>query len=189
MIVTVIGAGGFADEVALYLRRSFNNATIVNYVHTGYVKDGLKDLHEIKNGYLPFIAIGDPNTKERIVKQLGKMEYRTLVFGFSGSIIGEGSIVCPGTIITTNVEIGRHVIVNINCTVGHDSVIGDFSTLSPGVHVSGNVNIGRRCYVGTGAAIREKINICDDVVIGANAVVVKDITEPGTYVGNPLRKL
>jgi UDP-3-O-[3-hydroxymyristoyl] glucosamine N-acyltransferase len=68
-------------------------------------------------------------------------------------------------------------------------VIGDYVTFSPGVNVSGNVNIGDNCYIGTNAVIREKINICSDVVIGAGGVVVKDITEPGVYVGNPVKKI
>ena len=48
--------------------------------------------------------------------------------------------------------------------------------------------IGDRVSIGTNATIMP-VTICDDVVIGAGSVVTKDITEPGTYAGNPARKM
>jgi acetyltransferase-like isoleucine patch superfamily enzyme len=48
--------------------------------------------------------------------------------------------------------------------------------------------LGDRVSVGTNATVMP-VTVCDDVVIGAGAVVTKDITEPGTYVGNPARRL
>lgn len=45
--------------------------------------------------------------------------------------------------------------------------------------------LGNMCYIGSGAVLREGITICDNVVIGAGAVVVRDIEKPGTYVGVP----
>jgi len=48
--------------------------------------------------------------------------------------------------------------------------------------------IGNKVYIGSNATILP-VSICDDVVIGAGAVVTKDIIEPGTYVGNPARPL
>jgi acetyltransferase-like isoleucine patch superfamily enzyme len=48
--------------------------------------------------------------------------------------------------------------------------------------------IGNRVSIGTNATILPVV-ICDEVVVGAGAVVTKDITEPGIYVGNPARLL
>jgi acetyltransferase-like isoleucine patch superfamily enzyme len=48
--------------------------------------------------------------------------------------------------------------------------------------------IGRKVYIGSNSTILP-VSICDDVVIGAGSVVTRDITEPGTYVGNPARRL
>jgi UDP-3-O-[3-hydroxymyristoyl] glucosamine N-acyltransferase len=59
----------------------------------------------------------------------------------------------------------------------------------PGVIVSGNVTIQDLVYVGTNSSIREKITICDNVIIGMNSGVVKDINKSGTYVGTPLIKI
>lgn len=53
----------------------------------------------------------------------------------------------------------------------------------------GSVVIGKYCFVGAGVVIIPGIKICDEVIIGAGAVVVKDITEPGTYAGVPAKKI
>jgi acetyltransferase-like isoleucine patch superfamily enzyme len=98
--------------------------------------------------------------------------------------VGPGSIVCSGSVLTTNVRVGAHVIVNLGCTVGHDAVLADFVTLAPGVHVSGNVAIGAGCSVGTGAVFINgqpgaALTIGGDSVIAAGACVTRDV-EPGS---------
>lgn len=179
---TIIGKGGFARE-------------LYNYIGVLKSKMVLSDEYKLLppweklNG---LIAIGDGKVRERIVNENPDVLHWGIAdFGkhYMNCTFKEGVIICPGTIITTNVHIGKHVIINLNCTVGHDVVIKEYTTLSPGANISGNVTIGKRCYIGTNAVIREKITICDDVIIGAGGVVVKDITEPGTYVGNPVKKI
>ena len=179
--MNIIGKGGFASEVAAY----FNE--VQHYIEPAYLgAEGVLDINECKGPAL--IAIGDPVLKERLHKQYN-IELATVNKGISYSPISPGSIICHGVVITVNVELGCCVIVNLNSTIGHDSVIGDYTTISPGANISGNTTIGKRCYIGTNAVIREKIQICDDVVIGAGAVVVKNIVEPGTYVGSPCKKI
>jgi acetyltransferase-like isoleucine patch superfamily enzyme len=43
--------------------------------------------------------------------------------------------------------------------------------------------------VGAGATVIQYVSICQECVVGAGAVVIKDISEPGIYVGNPARKV
>jgi UDP-3-O-[3-hydroxymyristoyl] glucosamine N-acyltransferase len=59
----------------------------------------------------------------------------------------------------------------------------------PGAVVSGNVIIGDKVYMGTNSSIRQKIKVCNDVIIGLNAGVIKNIEESGTYTGTPTKKL
>ncbi len=87
------------------------------------------------------------------------------------------------TIIKKGVRIGAH------CNIGHNNIIGENTVLAAGVMTSGSVTIGKNCWFGTGSLIRNGISICDDVVIGIGSVVIKDITEPGIYVGNPAKFL
>jgi acetyltransferase-like isoleucine patch superfamily enzyme len=100
--------------------------------------------------------------------------------------LGEGVVLCAGTVVTTDVVIGAHVHVNLGCTISHDARVGEFSTLSPGVHVSGNVTIGRDVFVGTGACIingtaGQPLTIGDGAVIAAGACVTRPV-EPGSMV-------
>lgn len=103
--------------------------------------------------------------------------------------MGIGSFIGANCILTTNIILGDHALLNRGNQIGHDCRIGDFFSMMPGSIVGGNVQIGNRVYMGSCSNIREGIRICDDVVIGMNAAVVRDITEPGTYVGVPAKKI
>ena len=86
--------------------------------------------------------------------------------------VGAGTIVCAGNILTTNIRLGAHVQVNLDCTIGHDAILGDYTTLAPGVHISGWVHAGRRVYIGTGAVV---INGTEQapIVLGDDAVIAR----------------
>jgi sugar O-acyltransferase (sialic acid O-acetyltransferase NeuD family) len=103
--------------------------------------------------------------------------------------IGEGSYIGPYSIITTNIEIGNHAIINRGNQIGHDCRIGDFLSIMPNAIIGGNVTIGDCVYLGSCSNVREKTSIKDNVIIGMNAAVVKDISEPGTYVGVPAKQI
>lgn len=176
-MIQIIGKGGFAREVASYCRDEY-----MMYEN---------ECEGIRSDVGTIIAIGDGAVRKKIVEQFPELKYTTFLTGSTSrsNNMGEGTIICPGTILTVDISIGRHVIINLNCTIGHDCVIGNFVTISPGANISGNVTIGDLCYIGSNAVIRDKINICAGATIGAGGVVVKDITEPGVYVGSPVKKI
>jgi len=62
--------------------------------------------------------------------------------------MGEGVVICAGCILTTNIKIGNHVQINLDCTIGHDVIMDDYSTLAPGVHLSGYVSLGKKSLCG-----------------------------------------
>lgn len=119
--------------------------------------------------------------------------------------IGNDSFIGPFVEIQKNVVIGNNskvqshsficelVAVGDNCFIGHGVMfINDkFSNGSPArgdkskwqsTHISDNV------YIGSNSTILP-VKICSDVVIGAGSVVTKDIDKPGTYAGNPARRI
>ena len=80
-------------------------------------------------------------------------------------------------------------ILNLSCTVGHDVKMGSFVTVYPGVNISGCVRLAECVELGTGSKIIQGKNICKNVIVGAGAVIVKELEVEGTYVGVPARRL
>lgn len=191
----IIGAGGFANEVKAHIG-DFDMKCFIDDV---YYKKNDKNIYPISefnfDEYEVLIAIGNPTARYEMVNKLPKeTKYFTFIHPSAQILgndveIGEGSVICAGVIITTNCKIGNHTHLNLHTTIGHDCRIGNYFTTAPGVKISGNNEIGERVYFGTNSSSKQKIRICNDVTIGMNAAVVKDITESGTYVGVPSKKI
>lgn len=204
----IIGAGGFGREVAWIVERI--NSIKPTWNLKGFIDDnetlwgskegeyhvfgGCEYLSALEDVYA-VCAVGSSNVRKKIIEKLKdtSVKFATLVDPsvlYSNIVkIGEGAIVCAGTIITVNVNIGDHVIVNLDCTIGHDAVIDDFVTIYPSVNVSGNVLIGECSELGTGTQIIQGKKVISNTIIGAGAIVVKDCIESGTYVGSPAKKI
>lgn len=120
-----------------------------------------------------------------------------------GCEIGDDSFIGPFCEIQKDVRIGKGVRIQSHTFVCELVNIGDFCFIGHGVmfinDLFGNggpargdkslwlaTNIGNYVSIGSNATILP-VSICDHVVIGAGAVVTKDIMEPGVYVGNPAR--
>lgn len=194
----IIGAGGFGREVYWSLNPIERNKTVffVDDVYWDGSDEKILPLSLFETDkYEVIVAIGDPNHRKRIIDKLPRSTMFFTHIHPSVQIlgnnvkIGEGSIICAGSILTTNITLGKHSHLNLQTTIGHDCTIGDYFTTAPGVKVSGNCLIRDLVYIGTNASIKEKITICDSVTIGLNTGVVKDIYEPGTYVGTPAKKI
>ena len=193
----VVGMGGLGREVASYLLDSGYSDVMFSAEESFYepfewMGMGSQPIGDCQEGVV-LLAIGDGAVRARIASSLSTgLTLGTFNFG-SGRRqnlnLGEGSILCPGVQVTVDVKVGKGVFVNLNCTIGHDSILDDFVTLNPGVHVSGHCHLGEHCTIGTGAVIRDGVNICPNTMVGMGAVVVKDIYEPGIYVGNPARRI
>jgi sugar O-acyltransferase (sialic acid O-acetyltransferase NeuD family) len=194
----IFGYGGFAKEVYYSLPLNERKQTIF-LVDDQYYDEKIPNLFPISkfnpNTHEVIIAVGDPKLRFEISQRLPeKTKYFThihpsaLILGDDVSF-GKGSIICAGTIITTNVKIGNHAHLNLHTTIGHDCSIGNYFTTAPGVKVSGNCIIKDFVYLGTNASVKEKISITDNVTVGLNAGVVSDIDFPGTYVGTPTKLL
>jgi sugar O-acyltransferase (sialic acid O-acetyltransferase NeuD family) len=142
------------------------------------------------------IAIADSKVRERIARTFiarGAVPFsitaRNCVF-MTGSVIGEGAILCPFTTITSNAVIGRFFHANIYSYVAHDCTIGDFVTFAPNVHCNGKVTVEDYAYIGTGAILKQgsedkPIIIGRGAVVGMGAVVTKSVPPFTTVVGNP----
>jgi sugar O-acyltransferase (sialic acid O-acetyltransferase NeuD family) len=205
--IVIIGAGGFGREVAFLIEdinkveKKWNiigfiddNKEIIGKEINGYKVIG--DIEWLKSQKLYVAnAIGDPIIKKNVIKKLEKSKNKYPVLIHPNVIyskyveFGEGSIICAGNILTVNIKIGKHVIVNLDCTIGHDAVIEDYSTILPSVNISGYVKVGKCVSIGTGSAIIQGVNIGENAIVGAGAVVVKDLPSDCTAVGVPAKPI
>jgi sugar O-acyltransferase (sialic acid O-acetyltransferase NeuD family) len=196
----IYGAGGLGREVAEFLLEQNADLEIEFVVDQTYFRNVQVDGHKlvldtsIIKGDNIIIAIGDPVSRSRVSDKITvAVQYKSLrhktAYVSKNVLIGEGAIIAPGVVVSINCILGRHVLLNYNCTLGHDVQLGDFVSVFPGATISGNVVIGDRVTIGANSSIREGLRIASDIIVGMGAVVLHDLNEPGTYVGNPLRKL
>jgi sugar O-acyltransferase (sialic acid O-acetyltransferase NeuD family) len=198
----IIGAGGFGREVLWLLRCLGPQVEPIGFLDDGLAGQtvcGLPVLGPIDPSVVrdPEVhyawGIGIPWTRRVIAQRMGAVRYLTLRHPQTQQSeyveMGEGTVVCAGTVITTQVTIGRHALLNLNVTVGHDAGIGDYCTLSPGVHVSGHVQLGEGVDVGTGAVLIPGVMVGAWSVIGAGAVVTRGIPDHVVAVGVPARPI
>ncbi len=202
----IIGAGGFGREVAWLAERI--NAVEPTWNILGFLDDDPEMAGKIVDDY-PVLgecdkaadypdayyicSIGSSRIRKNVIRRLGAVNYATLidpsVLISDRVTVGEGTIICARNIITVDISIGAHVIINLDCTIGHDAVIHDFVTLYPSVNVSGITDIGECSEVGTGAQIIQMKKIGSNSIVGAGAVVVKDIPDKCTAVGSPAKPI
>ena len=191
MKLALFGYGGHAKEVAAQIGQG-----VTFFVDDKYSNEVAKPISEFDpSEYVMMVAVSDCTDRSVIVNKLPKeTEYFTFIHPTAlilddEIIIGEGSFIGANSILTTNIQIGNHAILNRGNHIGHDCIIGNYFSAMPGSIVSGNVHIGNGVYLGTNSSVIEKKYILHDIVIGANSVVIRDITERGTYVGVPAKKI
>jgi sugar O-acyltransferase (sialic acid O-acetyltransferase NeuD family) len=207
--IAIFGAGGFGREVLMLIDQI--NQINHQFDFVGFYDDGLKkgsmvagfpvlggvsDLSKIAEELYLVISIADPSVKRKLLSSFENhfVLFPTLIhpsccIGSSNVTIGNGTIICAGSIVTVDVVIGEHVIINLSCTIGHDTQIGSFSSLMPAVNISGEVIIGEGAYFGTGAKVINLVNIGSDVIVGAGAVVTKELPSNCTAVGIPAKPI
>lgn len=213
-IYGIIGAGGFGREVLPLAREQIGRFSQGEF-QIVFVDDGSKETivndtavitsAEFKS--IPStnkffnIAIGNSSARENIAADMVSAGVKPFSISSTSSsltldanVIGEGAILCPFTIITSNVIIGKYFHANIYSYVAHDCIIGDFVTFAPGVKCNGNVTIQNHAYIGTGAIIKQgtperPIVIGEGAVIGMGAVVTKSVPAGSVVVGNPAKPL
>lgn len=198
--IAIIGAGGFAREVLWLLEDLGLASQVVGFYETdAHWQDrqvaGLpvRPTSGLDADWDAVIAVGDPVGRAEILSMLPDgLRFPTYVHPSArlGPRIelGDGVVVCAGSILTCDIRLGRHVQLNLGTTVGHDCVFEDFVTTAPSVNISGGCTLGRQAYVGTNACLREGLNVPPGSVIGMGAVLVGQPATSGTFVGNPARK-
>jgi len=207
--IAIIGAGGFGREVKTLideLNKVEKQYEFVGFFDDGFPKGeifngspvlgGVAEINQIQEKFAIVIAIGDPKTKAKIHQLISNdlIEYPNVIhpkaiISDDYVEIGIGNIITAGCIITCNIKIEDFVILNLMCTVGHDTTIKSYASFMPSVNISGEVVIHEKVYVGTGAKIINQLEIGQNTVVGAGAVVSKSLPSNCTAVGIPAKPI
>lgn len=210
--IAIYGAGGFGREVKMLIdqinemRYKDSQLDFIGYYDDGMeagkivngfpVLGNMAKLNEVNEPLGILIAIGDPKVKKSIVEKIQNphihyptLIHPTVIIGRDEVSIGEGCIITAGCIITVNIQIGKHVILNLGCTVGHDTILGDYSSFMPGVNISGEVVVKEGVFAGTGAKIVNRCEIGEETIIGMGAIVAKSLPPKCTAIGAPARPI
>lgn len=201
----IAGAGGFALEVLEVLLQSTPDLGVVFFDNTEAGRDvqlidRYRVLHteeEVKDYFKEndkqfTLGTGNPKVREYFWNYLTALggEGTSAIspyaqIGKIGTHLGSACSVMTGTVVTSMIHIETGVLLNLNCTVGHNAQIGAFSEICPGVRISGDVHIGKSVFIGTGAVILPGVRIGDHAKIAAGAVVTQDVPNGALAVGVP----
>ena len=202
----IIGAGGFGREVEMLVRQineiekrwnliGFLDDKITRGAQIGESKVlGPVELINSYDDIYFVIAIANAQIKEKILEIVdikskpATLIHPSVILG-KRVVIGDGTIICAGNIITEDIVIGDHVILNLMCTVGHDTTIKNLCSFMPSVNISGEVLVNQSVFMGTGSKIINQVEIGEFSIIGAGAVVSKSIPPNCTAVGVPAKPI
>jgi sugar O-acyltransferase (sialic acid O-acetyltransferase NeuD family) len=215
--LVIVGAGGFGREVhdvVVAMAAAGADVDLVGYVDDhgasdellarlgterlggvdalcGVDRPGTTPRVDATAGYV--IAIGAGSVREAIAERLTAAGRRAVTLVHPMATVGgdnriaAGCIVTAGARVTTNISLGRHTQLHVNCTIGHDSVLDDFVSVYPGATVSGNVHLERGVTIGTGANVLPGLTVGAGAFVGAGAVVTADVDPGVTVAGVPAR--
>lgn len=138
------------------------------------------------------IGIGDPRVRAKVSAAIGPdrpaatLVHPAATVGPDSSLAG-GVVLFPGARVTTNVRLGRHVHLNQNATVGHDSVLDDCVSVNPLAAVSGDCHLEEAVLIGTTAAVLQGLSVGAGSTVGAGACVVRNVPARVVVKGVPAR--
>lgn len=200
LIIGASGHGKVVADIALKMNKWQSIAflddnkdikTSIGLEVIGTSDDVFKHIDE----YEIFVGIGNNTTRQRVHEMLETFGASIPVLIHPNAVVGEqvevgfGTVVMAGVVINCCTSIGKGCIINTGSTVDHDNCIEDYVHISPGVHLAGTVKVGNGSWLGIGSVVSNNITITNGCKVGAGSVVVKDITEPGVYVGVPVRRV
>lgn len=205
--VIVIGAGSVGKFIAYNLNHFEGDFEIVGFLDDDQEKhhqsiSGYKVIGNISllkeysgKGYSLVIGIAFPKIKAQILKDILLLDFHYPNFiaksaWLSKDIqLGKGCIIYPGTSINYECQIEDFVVINMNCSLGHNCDVGAYSSLAPGVNFGGHTKVGKGVEVGIGAATKQNVVIDDYAIIGGQSMVVTSVSSGDIVAGIPAKSI
>lgn len=204
----ILGAGGHGgavadaamqmrrwDRVEFYDDRAVPGTEVYGIPVRGTVGELFSRSFAVDNAPEVFVAIGDNTRRLELTKQmvqagatLATVVHPSAIVGSRVSI-GAGSVLMAGVVVNIAARIGVGCIINTRASVDHDCTIGDGVHVCPGVSLAGNVRIADLAWIGIGSCVIQGRKIGSRAVVGAGSVIIRDVENDVTVVGNPAREL
>ncbi|MGN9813137.1 acetyltransferase [Micromonospora sp. BQ11] len=210
--LVIVGCGGHGREVLGIVRAVNDAARTPAWCPLGFVDDrpsevnlkrvqrldvpylgGLDRLRDLPPDTHLVIGIGDPRVRRAVGGRLAGPGLPAASVVHPDATVGPdlthgaGLVVFAGARVTTNVTLGRHVHLNQNATVGHDSRLDDYVSVNPLAAVSGDCHLAEGVLIGTNAAVLQGLRVGAGSVVGAGACVVRDVADGVVVKGVPAR--
>lgn len=205
----VVGGAGFGRESLDVLEAMKVHGSDIHLL--GVLDDALSDVNiqRLKNRDINFLGriddwLASPHTATHFVLGIGRPSVRRLLSqrminaglkpltlvhptaSLGSEVqIGDGTIICAGAVISTNVVLGPYVHVNPNSTIGHDSLLEEFVSINPAAVISGEVHVKADTLVGAKALVLQNLVVGGRAIIGASALVTKNIPDDVIAKGIP----
>ncbi|MGJ1445032.1 acetyltransferase [Sphingobacterium spiritivorum] len=203
----IIGAGGFGRELLSFINHSRKYGVNVPNI-VGFLDDDLAALDKFNlnlqvidslfnndlNKYESILlAINNSNIKRDIFcntdpSKITGFVHHTCIIG-DRTKIDQSVVLFPNVIISCDAVVSKGVFVNCGSQIGHDVFIDEFTNIMANVDLGGHCKVGKNVLLGTGSTIYPGVKIANNTIVGAGSVIFRNIKEPGTYVGNPAKRI
>ena len=202
----LLGAGGLAREVIASVGSAGSHRIVgvLDDDHSlhGSRLDGVPVIGHISQAPLRdeqlLVCIESGPSRERVVRRMITAGVESERFATcvdpavrvpSGCMVGPGSILLPGGVLTASVTIGSHVVAMPSVVFARDDVVADFATLNTGALLGDGVHIGRGAELGMASAVRRRLMVGAYATLGMGGVLMEDLPSYETWAGVPARRL
>ncbi|MGY1802948.1 NeuD/PglB/VioB family sugar acetyltransferase [Blastococcus sp. SYSU D00922] len=210
--IVVVGAGGFGRNVLDAIEAVNRAADRPTLNVLGVLDDspGHENLARLERRGVPHLGpiegwlaeardvryvsgLGIPAVRLHVAERFAERGLPSVTVVHPGAVVSphvsvdQGTVILGGVQVLADAIIGKHVHLNANAMIGHDSVIDDFVSVNPGGAVSGRCHVQRGVMVGAGAVILQGLTVGAGSIVGAAACVVHDVSPGVTVVGVPAR--
>ena len=204
MDLVIYGAGGLGREILAFLRSGAFDE-LWNFI--GFIDDGkpagacaggatiLGGIDRLLSSEEPLavvMGLADPSVKASLYEKLSglsNVKFPVLIHPLAhvepSASLAPGTVIFPFCFVAVEASMGICSLLHAGALLGHDSILGNFGSVMPHAGISGNVTIGVRTFVGSGAKILQMLKIGSDATVGMGSVVLRDVPDGCTVVGNP----